>query len=260
MKNIHEKHIAITRAVKEAIHGIQVVFPARYAQIYRERAKELQIDLSPETMIDREMLDEKMVRHILTLSECTAKAIDAMETEDLSLLKIVLEKTRQLQEEVHELEKLVYEDSLTKSFNRKWFEDTMLEVDHLHIRGNGTIVLIDLNDFKSINDTYGHIVGDKVLIFVARKLKESGGRIVRYGGDEFLIIFDEVESEHSIQQKIDALLHYFSSVMFKNDTHAFKISFSYGTARFHKGSDVDNVIREADKAMYHSKNRRKMGR
>ncbi|MDD2837418.1 GGDEF domain-containing protein [Sulfuricurvum sp.] len=253
MKNLHEEHIEITREVKEAIKGIKVVFPAYYGKLYSEKAHLRDIELKPDELLTNEMLDEKIVRHIITLSNCADQAILAIETQDKMILQAVLSETRKLQEEIQELQKFVYEDSLTKSYNRKWFEDTVLEHDHITLRESGTIAMVDLNKFKEINDTYGHIVGDKVLIHIALKLKETGGRVVRYGGDEFLIIFDAGTSSRDIDLKLSKLLQYFDKIHFKVEKNSFKISFAYGIASFTRGADIPHVIEAADKAMYKHK-------
>lgn len=253
MSDLYKEHIDITSEVKESIQKLKVVFPAEYNRIYTEKARSHQIELMPDQVINSEMLDEKMVRHIITLTQCTDDAIRAIETEDKALLTIVLTETKALQEEIHELRKIVYEDGLTKSYNRKWFEDTICNNDHISIRDSGTLVMVDLNKFKQINDNYGHIVGDKVLIHIAFKLKETGGRVVRYGGDEFIIIFDAKVSEKEIKKKMEAILNYCNSVHFKVEQNEFKINFAYGMAPFKHGSNIDTVIEKADKAMYENK-------
>jgi len=230
MNKIHHQ---ITEIAKKTIEPMNIVFPAQYGKIYAQLAKEHNLELKTEELLAREMLDEKMIRHIISLCECTDQALDAMETNDKEKLKAVIEETNRLRDEVGELKKIVYEDSLTKSYNRKWFDDTYLaQHDSLYLRGEGTVVLIDLNRFKEINDTYGHIVGDKVLSHVALKLKETGGRVVRYGGDEFLIIFDGKNTLSQIKKKIAVLHEYWEKISFKTEDHNFKISFSCGMAPF----------------------------
>lgn len=253
MSDLYKEHIDITNEVKESIQKLKVVFPAEYNRLYTEKARSHNIELKPMQVINSEMLDEKMVRHLITLSQCTDDAIRAIETEDKQLLKMVLEETKALQEEIHELQKIVYEDGLTKSYNRKWFEDTICNPDRVSVRGNGTIVMVDLNKFKNINDTYGHVVGDKVLIHIAFKLKESGGRVVRYGGDEFIIIFDEKVPLIQIKSKMESLLEYCNNIHFRIDQNEFKVNFSYGIASFNSGSDINAIIETADKAMYYNK-------
>lgn len=253
MKDLYKEHIDITNEVKESIQKLKVVFPAEYNRIYSEKAKSHHIELKPDQVISSEMLDEKMVRHLITLSQCTDDAIHAIETEDKHLLSIVLAETKALQTEIHELRKIVYEDGLTKSFNRKWFEDTVCSSDRISIRDSGTLVMVDLNKFKQINDQFGHVVGDKVLIHIAFKLKETGGRVVRYGGDEFIVIFDAKVSINDIRVKMEAILAYCNNVYFKVDKNEFKINFAYGIASFTNGSKIEQVIEDADKAMYSNK-------
>jgi diguanylate cyclase (GGDEF)-like protein len=253
MSDLYKEHIDITKEVKESIQKLKVVFPAEYNRIYSLKARLHQIELKPDQVISAEMLDEKMVRHLITLAQCTDDAIHAIETEDKDLLNIVFAETKALQEEIEELQKIVYEDGLTKSYNRKWFEDTLCDPDHISIRDSGTLVMIDLNKFKHINDTYGHIVGDKVLIHITLKLKETGGRVVRYGGDEFIIIFDSKISIDEIKAKIEAILIHCKKSHFKLEEDKFKINFSYGMTSFTQGSNINTIIEKADKAMYHNK-------
>lgn len=253
MEDLQKEHIEITQEVKKAIENQKIVFPAQYGKLYYEASLAHHIELKPDELLTHEMLDEKIVRHIITLSDCADQAISAIETENKAILAAVLKETKKLQLEIQDLQKLVYEDSLTKCYNRKWFDDTVLEHDKLAIRDSGTIVMVDLNKFKAINDTYGHIVGDKVLIHVTVKLKESGGRVVRYGGDEFIVIFDAKISHVEIKEKMENILRYFEKIHFKVDEYSFKISFAYGMAPFTRGADIRHVIEAADKSMYKHK-------
>lgn len=113
--------------------------------------------------------------------------------------------------------------------------------------------MVDLNKFKQINDNFGHVVGDKVLIHIAFKLKETGGRVVRYGGDEFIIIFDAKISKDEITKKMRTILDYCHNVHFKVEQKEFKINFAYGMAPFSQGSNIDTIIEAADKSMYENK-------
>jgi diguanylate cyclase (GGDEF)-like protein len=174
--------------------------------------------------------------------------------EDKRLLKMAILRTKQLQEEIHELHKLVYEDSLTKSYNRKWLEDNIIDSNKLNVRDSGTLVVVDLNKFKEINDTYGHIIGDKVLFTIAKQLRETKGRVVRYGGDEFIIIFDKGLSTSDITKELESVLKYLQKVSFQiKDRKPFKVDFAYGMAPFDNNSKIDQVIEATDKAMYLNK-------
>lgn len=253
VRNLVEEHSHITNEVKKIIEPIKIVFPAQYSKIYAQIAHSHEINLQPDQLLTREMLDEKMVRHITMLSVCTSDAIGAMRNKDEALLAEIVLKTEQLQEEIQELRKIIYEDSLTQSYNRKWFEDELLDIAKLRLRDSGTLVMIDLNKFKEINDTYGHVVGDKVLSLVANKLRETGGRVVRYGGDEFIVVFDQTLSHIEVKTKIESILSYFQKVHFKVGDYSFKIDFAFGMSSFTQDAEVLTIIESADKAMYRNK-------
>lgn len=246
-------HIQITEIVKHKIAPLKIVFPSLYARIYSQEAAKNDIELHPDELLNSEMLSEKVVHHVISLTSCAERAITAIENEDAKTLKEVLEETKQLRIELDELRRVVYEDALTKSYTRKWLEDVYLSNDKSMMNQKGTLVLIDLNKFKEINDTHGHTVGDKVLTYVADKLKASGGNVVRYGGDEFLVIFDSNESLLSIRKKFALIVQRFEQISFKIDTTSFKIGFSYGITSFEKGSSLSHIVDVADKEMYRHK-------
>ena len=253
MLDLVQIHRDITSEVKILIEPLKVVFPAQYGKLYLEAAQAQSIELKADELFDGEMLDDKIIRHIVTLHECADEALEAMDQEDKTLLRLAIKKTQQLQEEIHELHKIIYEDTLTKSYNRKWFQDKVLDENRLSIRDSGTLVMIDLNKFKMINDTYGHIIGDQVLFKVAQKLKETEGRVVRYGGDEFIIIFDKAIVIQDVKNRLESILEYFKKVHFQVKEHSFKINFAYGMASFSQDTQIYEVIEAADKVMYQHK-------
>jgi len=253
MKDLYKEHIQITENIKKQIEPLKVVFPSYYGRLYSEAARELHIDLKPDELLDSEMLNEKVVHHVITLSSCAEQAIAAMESEDKKTLLAVLAETKALRDEIHELQQIVYEDALTKCYNRKWFEDFCLNSDKRTMRGEGTLAIVDLNKFKEINDTFGHVVGDRVLIHVSKKLQESGGKVVRYGGDEFIVVFNANETPSKIQEKIESMLHNCNKTSFKVDNKSFKVSFAFGITPFKKGYDLNAIVDAADKAMYRHK-------
>lgn len=258
MKKTQNQHIAITKNVKEKIQLLDIVFPSHYAKIYGEEARLKNVELHPDELLDSDMLNEKVVNHVISLTSCTQRAIEAIESEDKTTLHAVLTETKKLRNEIDELRKIVYEDVLTKSYNRKWFEDVYLDSDKLTLRKEGVLVLIDLNKFKYINDTFGHNVGDKVLTHIAYKLKEVDGNVVRYGGDEFLAIFDGSESSATITKKFNTMIDKCDKTLFKANEQNFKISFAYGITPFKQGALLSEIIDTADKEMYAHKRAREL--
>jgi diguanylate cyclase (GGDEF)-like protein len=117
--------------------------------------------------------------------------------------------------------------------------------------------MVDLNKFKEINDTYGHFVGDSVLVYIATKLKELCPNVVRFGGDEFLMLFDSSLSKATIQKSLNNLLAKLEGISFKVGQESFKTSFSFGVAQYEKEALLQQVLESADKEMYtHKKSMR----
>jgi len=257
MKVSYDKHIVITELTKHAIGTMKVVLPVDYGKFYRKFSAEMDIELSPEDLLSHEMLDEKVVRHILTLTQCTQDALEAMQTNNKTQLQKIIKETEQLRLEVEELQKLVYTDTLTSCYNRKWFEDHFLNSQNESFSQSGTLVMVDMNRFKRINDDYGHCVGDKVLVFITRKLKEITPQVIRYGGDEFLLNFDVSFSKEDIEDKMARLFSEVEQIKFKIGEAEFKISFAYGISTYKIDNTFIDVLDHADKAMYHLKKARR---
>jgi diguanylate cyclase (GGDEF)-like protein len=118
-------------------------------------------------------------------------------------------------------------------------------------------MMIDIDHFKKINDTYGHLVGDEVLIKVAQLLKESirgDDLVVRYGGEEFLIIM-EMERARFFRERASKILELIQSTPIETHVQTFNITVSIGA--FYNCCNVDlsleECIRNADDLLYKAK-------
>jgi diguanylate cyclase (GGDEF)-like protein len=243
----------ITRDVKKIIEGKNFVFPRYYNELFIKVAFEKNNKFDFLDLITSELVEDKVSQHVLKLDECTHDALDAMETKDDTKLTEVIAETNVLKQEIQDLKKSVYEDFLTKSNNRKWMEEYYLDSTRKKFTVTGTLVFVDLNNFKFINDNFGHLAGDKVLVYIVSKLKQLGGSVVRYAGDEFLLLFDTTFDAKSIHNK----LHQLREILYKKDIvtngHNFKMSFAFGISTFNKDQDFVSVLAEADAAMYSDK-------
>jgi diguanylate cyclase (GGDEF)-like protein len=150
---------------------------------------------------------------------------------------------------------LAEQDPLTDLPNRRTFYNRLalaLERDSV-----GAVIMLDLDNFKGINDTLGHVFGDKVLQHVAQKLKEtaSGQAFVsRFGGDEFLILVEHPHPSGDIFSYVKTLQETFGQRLLI-DSHEVMIEFSIGITRFPLDStDMDQLVMNADLALYHVKN------
>lgn len=156
-----------------------------------------------------------------------------------------------------ELEKLANLDELTGLTNRRYF-DARLEkyVSNITNDGNVALLIIDLNRFKSINDEYGHLAGDKVLCAVASKLINASRQndlIARLGGDEFAIVIRDITSSE-IKVICDRLLKSCAGPVKIGYDRKLQIGMSIGVAFFPEDADDTKFLFEhADKAMYYAK-------
>lgn len=145
-------------------------------------------------------------------------------------------------------------DSLTGLFNRRYVLDTFSRTLSKAKRKkvNIAVLLLDLNDFKEINDTYGHDTGDKVLESISKLLKVCFDRndiISRWGGDEFLIV-----SSFADKKVIENKLSHFKNKIKSEDCGYHGLSVSIGRAIYpFDATDLESLIAKADSDMYRLK-------
>jgi diguanylate cyclase len=167
------------------------------------------------------------------------------------------QRIRELEEKLRNLSDLVREDQLTGSLNRRGL-DELYERETARAERRGTqlcVALLDLDDFKKLNDTYGHIAGDNALKHLVKIVKDalrSMDVIARFGGEEFLIMLPEtsVESAAATMTRLQRELtrHYFL-----HENEKLLITFSAGVALRLPNEDQTALIRRADRAMYQAK-------
>ena len=160
------------------------------------------------------------------------------------------------------LHSLAYYDELTGLSNRVMFENYMRDLLERNedSEENFALVYMDTDNFKHINDTYGHFAGDILLKHIAGVLKEqvvSPDRAVRLGGDEFAIILTGISSKAQIQAKLDSLVRSLRKPWIIGE-HEFLISFSMGIAVYPEhGEDMTTLLKNADTAMFSVKEKGK---
>lgn len=155
----------------------------------------------------------------------------------------------------------MYTDYLTGVYNRKWLDFAINNrISRSNARASFAAILIDLDDFKIINDTYGHDVGDKVLQDITKVLKNclsSEVLLARYGGDEFYILLNSGEPA-VVQETIEQLQ---SCMKIYNETNeqGFKISISVGSIVYDPTSNwsVSDFQKKVDELLYLNKRNKK---
>lgn len=173
-----------------------------------------------------------------------------------SLEEKVKQRTEELLVKNAELLRLSITDNLTKLYNRVKLDKSLQEEMNRSLRYNTnfSIILLDIDYFKKVNDNFGHQVGDEVLIESAQVLSKNIRNVDilgRWGGEEFLVICPETKIEDAIKVashiNVAIKLHKFT-------TYPNTVTMSLGVASFNKDiKNVDNIILNADKALYQAK-------
>lgn len=149
-------------------------------------------------------------------------------------------------------------DPLTGLANRALLDDRLAHAHSRIVRqgGHGALLLLDLDDFKGVNDSYGHLVGDQLLEAVARRLESatrSTDTLSRFGGDEFLYLAEEISGPGEAEMIADRILHSFDEP-FEVGELRLEQRASLGVVAWDAATaEVSNVLRDADVALYEAK-------
>lgn len=204
--------------------------------------------------------------HKNTLDDCITNQIDLptlelkfgeIQTHMVNEIKKANNTILGLSQKVAALEHTSNIDSLTKVFNRRALSKYLNEICSSKNAFNGLhFLMLDLDNFKVINDTYGHVAGDKILIFISnilRKTFKDGDKIFRYGGEEFFILLNNVNDEEC-SVITNKLLKLISSNNLIYLGEKISITASIGATKLLKDDTQDSILTRADKALYMSKN------
>ena len=179
------------------------------------------------------------------------------------IMRSRIDKILQMTDQKKELMNIAQKDGLTDLLNRRYLENMLNKTDLAQEKG--FFMLLDLDNFKQVNDTFGHVVGDDVLIRFARVLQEeveSKDSVCRVGGDEFIVFISGESDKNKIKSTARRMI---AGIEFEvNDLLAdacdFKLSVSVGIAeKPEDGSTFSDLYSAADKALYYVKQNGKRG-
>jgi len=170
---------------------------------------------------------------------------------DLELQRIHDKEARYIEE----LHRLSVTDSLTGLYNRRRINEVLEEYVNNANRYKDifSLILFDVDDFKHINDRYGHNTGDQVLTHIAETAKNilrKTDYIGRWGGEEFLILLPKTEKKDAVEIA-EKLRIEIQTILFPE---TFSVTCSFGVAEYFEHLEIDSIVNNADKAMYHAKN------
>jgi diguanylate cyclase (GGDEF)-like protein len=185
-----------------------------------------------------------------------------LEKQQLLLTGKLTDRDHQLQKTLAELEKLVTTDALTDLPNRRSFF-SRLQSEFIRSARYGrplTVIMLDLDHFKNVNDTYGHMVGDAVLRHLSaimRSCVREADMIARYGGEEFVILLPETEREGAAYIAERVRFDVDATPFCHESGENIHVTVSLGVACIAAGeeiADIDKLLQNADEALYKAKN------
>jgi diguanylate cyclase len=166
-------------------------------------------------------------------------------------------KIKQLEQELAQVSELVHEDQLTGALNRRGL-DTVFEREGSRAHRNRSplcVALLDLDDFKRLNDSLGHQAGDHALIHLSSVIQETlrpSDSVTRYGGEEFVLLLPDIELKEAVET-IERLQRELTKKFFLHENERVLVTFSAGVALLNPEESLEDVVGRADKAMYHAK-------
>ena len=167
------------------------------------------------------------------------------------------ERVKQLEEELEQVSEKMHEDQLTGALNRRGMDEAIDREVKRADRQNTpvSLALLDIDNFKQLNDTLGHQAGDQALVHLTSVIKETlrpTDEVARYGGEEFILIMSETTLEDAMAS-VTRLQRELTKKFFLHNNERILVTFSAGVALRGENEDAEDVIGRADKAMYLAK-------
>jgi len=236
--------------------GARTVWPLRFAQ------REWELRVTPQPAFWREALPASRLHTMAVTGFVAVGMLGAFllvgAGQRRRIEAMVRERTAELIQQQAELERLAHHDPLTGLLNRtRWTALVQAEIQHARARGEAfAVLLLDLDRFKRVNDSFGHACGDQVLATVAQRLRDAlreRDALARFGGDEFVALLRRVrgrEGAATVARKFAASLDQPIEVQ----GQALRLNASQGLVVFpDDGDSVEELLHQAHTAMYAAK-------
>ena len=261
---------SFTQAVKKSIAKVwsimveeQIDLDQIDLQIQKRKLRPRQLTLDPQTPLKSHLTlplaIEGEIIGCISLNSEQPNAFDAQDLQFFSVIGYQMAATLKHFQRFSSIKNMALYDTLTGLYNRRYFEERLgLEAQKSFYGGTAlSIVMIDIDHFKKVNDTFGHTEGDKVLREIAGLLRTSVRKkdtVARYGGEEFILILPEAGLEESlmIAERIRRLV---GSTPFEIGQARVNLTVSSGISNFpsHRAGSKEELVKMADQALYDAK-------
>ena len=173
------------------------------------------------------------------------------------MMSIILMKHYRLQQDklselANQLQEMAHLDPLTHIYNRRYLVEYLNKKMKIESQ-EFAVVLLDIDDFKSINDKYGHIYGDQTLQAFSDSMKknmDNKGIVTRFCGEEFMLVFDDINHE-VIEDTLNKVAEEFA--LYGKQSKGIELSFSGGVEVFYQEDEIVKLFNRADHKLYYAK-------
>lgn len=195
---------------------------------------------------------QKNILHIDQIMSCFSNIHTQLESQMFNANETI----KALHQQVSILEKTSNIDPLTGVLNRRALDTYLNAICTTGNKHSDThIMLIDIDNFKVVNDEYGHLAGDRVLVFLAKlvnNLLREGDKLFRYGGEEFLVVLNR-SNELACTKVAERIIKSVRANTLFYKEHKIKITLSIGATKLAEADTVDSFVDRADRALYQAK-------
>ena len=222
---------------------------------------EKQIEASTERLTHSAEIDNLAALKGSILNEVESIRRTTRERHDLeaAAFRQLTDRVEELEEQLVEAQDEAATDPLTGIPNRGAFERVLRRrLDEAKTGGTFVLALLDLDDFKRINDTHGHMVGDRVLVCVAQLLTDAvrpNDLVARFGGEEFAVVMAGISLDRAKKRLAAARQNLAPSYRYEVDDKPVRVGFTYscGLTQYADGDRAETILRRADEALYEAK-------
>jgi two-component system, cell cycle response regulator len=167
--------------------------------------------------------------------------------------------SNRVNELIRETNRKVMRDELTGAYNRRYIKERFAVDINLSNKGENSlsIIVVDIDHFKNINDTYGHAIGDKVLAdftsLIMNSIRKATDWVGRYGGDEFIIVLNNTDSK-TVEVVAEKIRKTLEKTTFTNGDISIKMTSSFGVCDINDAkADLASLISKADNSLFKAK-------